>query len=86
MGLEQLQFSGVNTVASADEAIYRDESGDLNVVLTLNALCVRTLYQSVCKSYETWPGGHPEEQINLEKIKKALYPIYMELLYRDDIV
>ena len=86
MGLEQLQFFGSNTVASADEAIYRDGEGDLNVVLTLNVTCIRTLYQSVCKSYETWPGGHPEEQINLEKIKKALYPIYMELLYRDDIV
>ena len=73
-------------MASADEAIYRDESGDLNVVLTLNALCVRTLYQSVCKSYETWPGGHPEEQINLEKTKQALYAVYMELLYRSDIV
>jgi len=69
-----------------DNAFAEDDSGEIVVGLTLNTACIRTLYKSVCRAYDTWPGGHPEEQINLEKTKQALYAVYMELLYRSDIV
>ena len=67
-----------------DNAFAEDDSGEIVVGLTLNKACVRTLYYSVCRAYDTWPGGDPEEQINLEKTKNSLYAVYMELLYRSD--
>ena len=69
-----------------DNAFAEDDSGEIVVGLTLNTACIRTLYKSVCRAYDTWHGGDPEEQINLEKISAELRPVYMELLYRSDIV
>ena len=48
------------------------DEGSIPVVLNCNLAALRVVYKSICNSYDNWPGGDPEEQVNLEKIKKDL--------------
>ncbi len=52
------------------------------VELELGISDVHTLYRAVCKTIETWPGGHPLEQQRLAMLKDFLYRIVLEYKYK----
>ena len=62
------------------------DEGSIPVVLNCNLAALRVVYKSICNSYDNWPGGDPEEQVNLEKIKKDLYAVLYSILLENDLV
>lgn len=59
---------------------------NINVSINLNLAAVRLLYRTLCKAYENWPGGDPEEQVGLEMMKKDMYRILYDTLLKNDLV
>ena len=41
---------------------------------------LRLMYQCAHKAHETWPGGNPQEQEDLELLKHRLYSALMDAL------
>ena len=62
------------------------DNGDIPVEIHCNLAALRRLHKVVDASYKTWPGGDPDEQIELEIIRNGLYAVLMETLLQNDIL
>lgn len=60
-----------------------DES-EIEVNLICNLPALRVMYKIASDAYQTWPGGDPEEQVALERLKTSLYVCLMESLLHND--
>ena len=59
---------------------------DIEVVMKLSLPTLRALHDCVQKSYRQWPGGDPQEQLNLEILSSGLYVVLMDSLLENDLV
>lgn len=59
---------------------------DIEVVLKLSLPTLKALHECVQKSYRQWPGGDPQEQVNLEILSSGLYVVLMDSLLENDLV
>ncbi len=59
---------------------------NINVSINLNLPAVRLLYRTLCRAYENWPGGDPEEQVGLESMTNDMYRILYDTLLKNDLV
>ncbi len=59
---------------------------DIEINLTCNLSTLRVMYKSLCESYERWPGGHPDEQVMLEKMKNSLYVVLYSTLIENGLI
>ena len=59
---------------------------DIEVVMKLSLPTLRALHDGVQKSYRQWPGGDPQEQLNLEILSSGLYVVLMDSLLENDLV
>ena len=48
------------------------------IELTLNHASIQILHKAVSDAYMNWSGGHPEEQVQLEKLRNDLYKCLLE--------
>lgn len=62
------------------------DNGDLPVTINLNLAALRLLHKSVTQTYKNWPGGDPNEQVELEIIRDGLFAVLMDTLLANDIV
>ena len=62
------------------------DNGDLPVTINLNLAALRLLHKSVTQNYKNWPGGDPNEQVELEIIRDGLFAVLMDTLLANDIV
>lgn len=46
---------------------------EIEVHFTCNIQALRKLHECVEHCLKTWPGGDPQDQVNLEALKKELY-------------
>lgn len=62
-----------------------DESEvEVTLVCSLNAL--RVMHRVAADAHRNWPGGHPEEQLVLEKLKTSLYSSLMDALLHNKLL
>jgi|TARA_R100001509_G_scaffold164798_1_gene143697 hypothetical protein len=61
-----------------------EEDSEVHCVITLDIDCARQIYEAVSFKLDKWPGGDPQEQINLNDTKTFFYGVYMELLFKND--
>ena len=61
-----------------------EEDSEVHCVITLDIDCARQIYEAVSFKLDKWPGGDPQEQINLNDTKTFFYGVYMELLLKND--
>lgn len=59
---------------------------EIKVSLTVDLRALRILYKAVCRAYDTWPGGEPQEQVDLENMKKDMYRCLYDTLLENDLV
>ena len=64
----------------------RPTGDDIEVTFTCTIGTIRNLLQCVEKCYQTWPGGHPQEQVNLENMRAGLYVILYDTLLENDLL
>ncbi len=62
------------------------DNGDISVVLNCNLSALRMLHKCVQNAYTNWPGGDPDEQVELEIMRNGLYAVLMETLLDNDLV
>ena len=62
------------------------EESDIEINLTCDLPTLRVMYKSLCETYERWPGGHPDEQIMLEKMKNSLYVVLYSTLMENGLI
>ena len=59
------------------------DNGDLPVTINCNLAALRVLHKSVTQAYKNWPGGDPNEQVELEIIRdltvEAMRQLALEL-------
>tara|TARA_R100001510_G_C7553998_1_gene136635 strand:+ start:379 stop:594 length:216 start_codon:yes stop_codon:yes gene_type:complete len=61
-----------------------EEDSEVHCIITLDIDCARQIYEAVSFKLDKWPGGDPQEQINLNDTKTFFYGVYMELLFKND--
>ena len=61
-----------------------EEDSEVHCIITLDVGAARQVYESLAYRLEKWPGGHAQEQINLNDLKTFFYGVYMELLLQND--
>ena len=61
-----------------------EEDSEVHCIITLDVNCARQVYESLAYRLEKWPGGDPQEQINLNDTNTFFYGVYMELLLKND--
>ena len=61
-----------------------EEDSEIQCIITLDVNCARQVYESISFRLDKWPGGDPQEQINLNNAKTFFYGVYMELLFKND--
>jgi len=44
------------------------------------------LHKSVDASFKNWPGGDPDEQVELEILRNGLYALLMQTLMENNLV
>lgn len=59
---------------------------DIEVTFTCSINGLRLLLKCVEKCYQNWPGGHPQEQADLENVRAGLYVILYDTLLENDLV
>jgi len=59
---------------------------DIQVTITCSLPGLRKLHECVYKCHQTWPGGDPREQENLQNMRAGLYVILMDALLENDLV
>ncbi len=47
----------------------------------LNGAALKIILALLDKAYRDWPGGDPEEQLNLQRMRTGFYKIYMECVF-----
>ena len=62
------------------------EEGDIPVDIHCNLTALRFMHKALSDAYRSWPGGHPDDQVQLEIIRNGLYAILMETLLENDLV
>lgn len=62
------------------------DNGDIPVTINCNLAALRLLHKCVTQSYKNWPGGDPNEQVELEIIRDGLYCVLMDTLLLNDLV
>jgi len=62
------------------------EESEIEVNLECNLPALRMMHKIACDAYRTWPGGHPEEQVALERLKTSLYVCLMEALLHNNLL
>jgi hypothetical protein len=62
------------------------DNGDLPVTINCNLAALRLLHKSVTESYKNWPGGDPNEQVELEMLRDGLFCVLMDTLLLNDLV
>ena len=65
---------------------YSSDCDDIEVTLKCSLSTLRSLHACVQKSYRQWPGGDPQEQINLEIMASGLYVVLMDSLFENDLL
>ena len=63
-----------------------NESGDIPVYIHCNLAALRMLHKVVDAAYKSWPGGDPDEQVELDIIRNGLYALLMQTLIENDLV
>ena len=62
------------------------KDGDIPVDIHCNLTALRFMHKAVSDAYNNWPGGDPDEQVELEIIRNGLYAILMETLLHNDLL
>ena len=62
------------------------DNGDIPVFIQCNLSALRLLHKVVNDTYKNWPGGDPDEQVELEIVRNGLYALLMETLLQNDIL
>ena len=62
------------------------DNGDIPVFIQCNLSALRLLHKVVNDAYKNWPGGDPDEQVELEIVRNGLYALLMETLLQNDIL
>lgn len=62
------------------------DSGDIPVYIHCNLAALRMLHKSVDASFKNWPGGDPDEQVELEILRNGLYALLMQTLMENNLV
>ena len=60
--------------------------GDIPVNINCNLSALRLLHRTVHEAHKNWPGGAPDDQVELEIIRNGLYAVLMETLLVNDIL
>ena len=58
-----------------------DNKDDPEYLIKLNKTAVFTLLAAVDKYIEVWPGGHPDEQTNLQTMQHYLRAVALEFQF-----
>lgn len=64
----------------------RPSGDDIPVTFTCTVGALRELLKCVEDCYRRWPGGDPNEQVNLENMRASLYVILYDILLENDLV
>jgi len=56
-----------------------EEDNEVTIFFSKEALQI--FHQLICKTYSNWPGGNPQEQIMLEKLKHETFKLLLDLQY-----
>lgn len=62
------------------------DNGDIPVRIECNLAALRILHKSVTEAYKNWPGGDPNEQVELELIRDGLFALLMDILLQNDLL
>ncbi len=62
------------------------DNGDIPVNIQCNLSALRLMHKVVGDAYRNWPGGDPDEQVELEIMRNGLYALLMETLLHHDIL
>lgn len=60
------------------------QEDDVIVQIDFPLESLRLVHACVARCYETWPGGDPQDQIDLEDLKRELWTILMSTLYETE--
>ena len=63
-----------------------NDNGDIPVYIHCNLAALRMLHKVVDAAYKNWPGGDPDEQVELEIIRNGLYALLLDTLLHNDIL
>ncbi len=59
---------------------------DIPVYLETNLDTLRALVQAVDLALKAWPGGDPQEQENLIRMRTELYALLMSVLFENELI
>jgi len=62
------------------------DNGDIPVSIACNLAALRILHKSVAYTYKNWPGGDPNEQVELEILRDGLFALLMDTLLHNDLL